>query len=319
MSFVGRQRFLCLLCQSRSFSTRYRRLAEEPTKAATAVPAEKPKKFIPASPLEDAPRSYGKRLEKFTPKPLSRPIGLPYPPEPGQNTGTDLRTMKQRRDDFVNINKHLEKREMLKNKFSRPYFRDWGNLNFHKGKTFIAPPRPFKGDLSLYFPNLYGQTLLKTDRTPRDTTPTLFGKVSVVSIFSSTWAENQANTFISPDHNPGLTKVLEENQDRSQLVRVNIEEDGLKAMLIKLFIGGLRKRIGEANWDKYFIVRRGASDEIREGIGLLNGRVGYTYLLDSQCRIRWAGSGLSEDHEREGLVKGLVRLLNEEKKTAAKV
>ncbi|KAI1281040.1 ATP10 protein-domain-containing protein [Xylaria sp. FL0933] len=314
---------LCRLCQSRTFSTSYRRLAQQaaksspkpPTNAAASKDAPPPPKFVAPSPLADAPRSYGKRVEEFTPTPLSRPIGLPYPPEAGQNTGIDSRTLKQRRDDFVNYDKHLERREYLKNKISRPYFRDWGNLQFHKGKTFIAPPRLFKGELSLFFPNLYGRTLSKTDKEPRDTTPVLRGRVSVVSVFSSLWAENQCNTFVSKESNPAFEQILAGSGGRAQHVRVNIEEDPLKALLVRLWMWNLRKQVGgEENYGRYFLVRKGVSDEIREGIGLLNSKVGYTYLLDSDCRIRWAGSGHSEDHEREGLIKGIERLLLEESK-----
>jgi ATPase complex subunit ATP10 len=73
---------------------------------------------VPAAPdvdeaLARAPKSYGKKLEQFTPIPLSRPIGLNYPPSPGQNTGIDPRTLKQRRDDFVDYSKHLERRKEL--------------------------------------------------------------------------------------------------------------------------------------------------------------------------------------------------------------
>lgn len=327
MSFARRPRLLCLLCQSRAFSISYRLLAKQgasarkatttntqSTKAATTTTSSPaPPKILPDSPLADAPRAYGKRVEKFTPKPLSRPIGMPFPPQPGENTGIDRRTLKQRRDDFVNYEKHLKRREELKSKISRPYFRDWGNLQFHKGKTFIAPPRPFKGDLSLFFPNLYGQTLLKSDRNPRDTTPTLQGKISVVSVFSSVWAENQAKSFVAKESNPELDSILEQNKDVAQRIWINIEENTMKAWLIKLFIGSIRSRIGEPNWGRYFVVRRGVSDDIRESIGLLNSSVGYVYLVDSECRIRWAGSGPSEDHEREGLIKGVQRLLDEAK------
>ncbi|KAI1759740.1 ATP10 protein-domain-containing protein [Hypoxylon sp. FL1150] len=333
MSLTRRPRLLCLVCQlsqPRAFSTSYRLLAEHNSTAAkttnkqasdskaqttTATPpnAPKPPKIISPSPLEDAPRAYGKRVEEFTPKPLSRPIGMPSPPQPGENTGIDSRTLKQRRDDFVNYEKHLERREQLKSKISRPYFRDWGNLQFHKGKTFIAPPRPFKGDLSLFFPNLHGQTLLKSDREPRDTTPVLQGKISVISVFSGLWAENQAKTFVSKESNPALEHVLEEYKDIAQRVWINVEENMMKAWLIKMFQGGIRKQIGEPNWDRYFVVRRGVSDDIRENIGVLNSSVGYVYLVDSECRIRWAGSGPSEDHEREGLVKAVQRLVDEEK------
>ncbi|KAI0486224.1 ATP10 protein-domain-containing protein [Xylaria cf. heliscus] len=325
---------LCRLCQSRAFSTSYRHLTSQPTKSTptpTPTPTPKPAanaatssaaappKFVAPSPLANAPRSYGKRVEEFTPTPLSRPIGLPYPPEAGQNTGIDLRTWKQRRDDFVNYDKHLERREYLKDKISRPYFRDWGNMQFHKGKTFIAPPRLFKGDLSLFFPNLRGRTLVKADAAPRDTTPALRGRVSVVSVFSSLWAENQCKTFVSRASNPALDQLLADSAGRAQHVRINVEEDPLKAFLVRLWMGSLRRQAGaEENHARYFLVRKGVSDEIREAVGLLNSKVGYTYLLDAECRIRWAGSGPSEDHEREGLVKGLQRLLLEDEANVKK-
>jgi ATPase complex subunit ATP10 len=201
-------------------------------------------------------------------------------------------------------------------KLSRPYFRDWGNLQYHEGKSFIAPPRLFKAELSLYFPNLYGETIVKGDNIPRDTTPVLEGKATVVSIFSSQWAQQQADSFISEKANPALHQVLKESGDLAQIVRVNYEDNAGKAWLIRLFMGSLRRRFPERDWNKYFLVRRGITDHIRESIGLLNSRVGYTYLVDQHCRIRWAGSGPSQEVEREDLAKGLDRLVDGIKKEA---
>lgn len=95
----------CLLCQWRSFTTTYRRWDQ---KKETPSPA-------PETPsvLDEAPRASGKRVESFTPKPLDRAIGLPHPPRAGENSGIDSRTLKQKRDDFVDWDKHLEKRKKL--------------------------------------------------------------------------------------------------------------------------------------------------------------------------------------------------------------
>ncbi|KAK4099766.1 hypothetical protein N658DRAFT_498009 [Parathielavia hyrcaniae] len=313
------------LRQWRTFSISYRRLADKPP-GSPAAPSTDSKQTpgpppgpvgsgddgLAQGPLAHAPRSYGKKLTEFTPTPLARPIGMNYPPSAGENTGTDNRTLKERHADFTNYDKHLKRREYLKNKISRPYFRDWRNLQFHEGKTFLSPPRPFRADLSLYFPNLHGRTIANGPAAKAaDTTPILEGRASVVSVFSGMWAETQARSFTAPDQSPALHEAVRASGGRAQLVQVNVEEDMLKAWLIRLFMGSLRRRVGREGWDKYFIVRRGISDEIRESIGLLNAKVGYTYLVDHQCRIRWAGSGTAEPEERLGLVKGVQRILSE--------
>lgn len=56
------------------------------------------------------------------------------------------------------------------------------------------------------------------------------------------------------------------------------------------------------------MVRRGLTDELRMDIGFINRRVGYVYLVDWDCKIRWAGSGNAEAEEREGLVNAVKRL-----------
>ncbi|OAA82140.1 ATPase assembly factor ATP10, mitochondria [Akanthomyces lecanii RCEF 1005] len=306
---------LCARCQwHRSFTATAAPLAARPEKPAAGASMD-PQAEI-AGPAIEAPRSYGKRFDGvFTPKPLPRPIGMPLPPRPGENTGIDSRTREQRKKDFADWDKHLARRKELTAQLSRPYFRDWNNLKYHDGKSFIAPPRLFKAEFSLFFPNLYGQTILKTDKEPRDTTPLLAGKASIVSVFSSQWAESQADSFTAAKANPELQAILKQHGGGSggdglaQVVRVNYEDNAGKAWLVRLFMGSLRRRFPEHEWDKYFLVRRGITDHIRECIGLLNTKVGYTYLVDQHCRVRWAASGNSNPEEMEGLNRGLVRLV----------
>lgn len=51
--------------------------------------------------------------DDFKPFPLRHPLGFAYPPQKGENTGKDSRTLGQRRADLVNEEKHLQRRSQL--------------------------------------------------------------------------------------------------------------------------------------------------------------------------------------------------------------
>lgn len=180
-----------------------------------------------------------------------------------------------------------------------------------RGKSFFAPTRLFKADKALFFPNLIGRTLDGRDEV--DTTPLLRGKISVVAVYSSRWGEKQAMTFMD-----GLEEREEfKNAKKVQRIDINVEENPAKLLILKFFLGSLRKQVPEERHGKYFIVSKGITDEIREATGLWNSKVGYIFLVDAACRIRWAASGDARPDEKEVLPWGVKKLSDELEKVQA--
>ncbi|KAL8676551.1 MAG: hypothetical protein Q9186_006946 [Xanthomendoza sp. 1 TL-2023] len=197
---------------------------------------------------------------------------------------------------------------------AKPYYRDWNRTQFHKGKQFIAPTRIFRADKSLYFPNMVGSTLASPSKSS-DTTAVLRDRISIVSVYSNRWAETQTQTFTSESKNPIIEEMLREDRSRNggtpllQKVGINIEQNWIKALIVRAFMGSVRRQREKEDWGRYFLVRRGVTEEMREALGMANSMVGYTYLVDWECRIRWAGSAEAERGEGDGLVAGLRRLV----------
>lgn len=192
------------------------------------------------------------------------------------------------------------------------------NMQYQKGKTFVAPPKPFRADRALYFPNVHGRTLASMRAS--DTTPLLQNRLSIVSVFSSAWAERQVGSFVDGKQNPGLDEMLRADGGGGGggaavgLVDVNVEEGWMKALLVRLFAPLIRRKVPRERHPRYFLIRKGLSDDLKDAIALLNRKVGYVYLVDGECKIRWAGSGVATAEEKESMVHCLRRLLLETKK-----
>lgn len=176
--------------------------------------------------------------------------------------------------------------------------------------------RLFKNDRALYFPNMYGVTLA-SPKVAQNTTTMLRGRISVVNLFSSVWAEGQVATFTGPKLNPGLVETLASGRDLVQRVDINLEENRMKAWLVKMFMWRMRGKLPKEQHSRYFLVQKGLTESLKEAIGMMNSKVGYVYLVDSECRIRWAGSGPAEAVELDALNAGVRKLIAERKSDLA--
>lgn len=160
---------------------------------------------------------------------------------------------------------------------------------------------------------MWGSTLSEKGDGPdkgRDTTPILKGKISVVGIQSGRWAEEQVDTFLGAKSNPEIQELLRDGV--CQRADINVQDNWMRALFV--FTSVLKKQTPKEQWGRYFRVMlardvgRGLTEDIRDAMGFLNSQVGYVYLLDAQCRIRWAGSGHAWPGETESLNAGIRRL-----------
>jgi mitochondrial ATPase complex subunit ATP10 len=194
--------------------------------------------------------------------------------------------------------------------FKTPYYQDRLRIaKYHGGKSFIANPRIWKKDVSLFFPNIVGRTLASSD--PNSIVPALTGKVTVVSISTSVWADEQTKTFTSVKVNPALEKVIAESNGKAQMAYINLEDKIERRWLLWSFLWRLRKMVPEADHERYFIVSKTLPINFRAQMGWINKEVGYVYLVDQHCKIRWVGSAFATQEERDSLVKGLTRLIDD--------
>jgi ATPase complex subunit ATP10 len=106
----------CLSCHFRraGYQVIARRYNGNRNGVKDAVTSSKPSTEASGHPQDTESGSGSPKEEgEFTPLVLDRPIGLIYPPQEGQNTGIDTRSIKERRDDFVDYQKHVQRRKEL--------------------------------------------------------------------------------------------------------------------------------------------------------------------------------------------------------------
>ena len=188
---------------------------------------------------------------------------------------------------------------------SKSQFAEIYNFRDTFGKAWIAPKAYFRSDKALYMPNFCGRTLTNSDQT--GTTATLAGKLSIVRIFTAITGERQADSYFyvpsgTPENHDTLhAAAVSVPEDGFQVVDINIPENFAKEFIVKLFIGKIKNQFQNPDRaNRYFIAnRKGVSKELKAAIHLENKYAGYVYVVDKDCKIRWAACGHALDEERD--------------------
>lgn len=186
--------------------------------------------------------------------------------------------------------------------FARPYFRDYTYMKYAKGKMWVANTRLWKKEVSLWMPNVWGRDW---EGEAQPSVGICQGKVTVVCFVSRQWAADQVRTFVDEE----ALGMVKGSNGLAQVLDIVVEEAGLFRMVLWLYRERIRRNY-DGRFQKYLMMK-GMKDGIRDVLGMMNHKTGYVYLVDSDCRIRWAGSGDATAEEKAAFKTGLQRLISE--------
>jgi len=113
-------------------------------------------------------------------------------------------------------------------------------------------------------------------------------------MLSTTMSEEHAKSFTAP------ALETHESHPLFRFVQINLQENLLKGFLVSMFLTSIRTRT-PAHLQPTYLVSRQNMEYLREPLGMLNKHIGYVYLVDENCKVRWAGCGFAMDEESVAL------------------
>ncbi|CAE6421646.1 hypothetical protein ACGC1H_001847 [Rhizoctonia solani] len=217
---------------------------------------------------------------------LSRPLGVDEIPS------ALPKSWNAKREELLDRDKHMEKRRHLVKQVARGYFHDFHKLKHHGGKMWIAPRVLIREDKALYFPDVKGVSL--DNRSTVHTTTACTGRITLLSVLSTKISELHAQSFA--EH------TLEQHKGNKnfQYMQINLQENLLKSWLVSLSLSSLRSTVPPEFQPTYLLSSQNM-EYLRVPLGMENKHIGYTYLLDDNLKVRWAGCGFARPEESEAL------------------
>ncbi|KAI8142118.1 ATPase assembly factor ATP10 [Fennellomyces sp. T-0311] len=198
---------------------------------------------------------------------------------------------KQKLRDLTDYDKafaaHAAERKHLVEEATKSYFADAHEMRKHGGKMYHASDKLIKAEKAGYMPDFEGINL---EKKPVHTTDLLAGKVSLMSFVYAKYGEAHVNSFNEP-----FLQHFKENP-KVQLVEVNVQENLMKQWLLRAFVPSIRRNLPDERKDNYVLLLKDIS-RVRKMLDMSNQYIGYVYLVDEQCRIRWTAHGIATEQE----------------------
>lgn len=262
---------------------------------------------------------FSKQLTSTLPKApkveVLTPIGQKTPPRADENTG-DHRTVSQKYRDMMDKQKNKQRQHELEYELSKSGMYELKTWEFTKGKLFHAPQHEFSAAESLYFPNFACEDLSSAQVGPHISLASrLRGKLSVVRCFTSQLAEKESRKFFQAE--PGLNYLDDYAQflqrySNAQIVDVNVVQNMAKGLIVRLFKFSIKLSLPKQRQDCYFIAPKSLIPlKVRDLIKFDNSYVGFVYVVDRNCKVRWACCGVPTEDEIATLWRVLDSLSKE--------
>jgi ATPase complex subunit ATP10 len=189
---------------------------------------------------------------------------------------------------LVNYDKHLAKRKQLVAEIMTSYWQDVKDMGRTRGKFWAMPTRLIRAERALYMPNFHGKVL--RDMSSSDTIEAVsHSGVSILCLYTTGLGQIHCNTY------------FEQLSSETPRIDVHVQENPLKALLARVFLGSERKKRTAEAQARYFFVGERLAPEMKADIAMVNVLSGFVYLLDQRGRIRWAACGRASEEEKKAL------------------
>ncbi|KAF8068725.1 ATP10 protein-domain-containing protein, partial [Lyophyllum atratum] len=233
--------------------------------------------------------------------PLARPLGVTERPT------TLLKTQTQKMKELItDSGARMAQRRHLIKEVGKGYYYDMNMTRKHGGKTWIANKALIREDKALYLPNMKGKSIDTSEE--KNTTTMCYGRITVLAMLGTRMSEVHVKGFVDPTITRYAAHPL------FQYIQVNLQENLLKSLLVKLYINSLRGVV-PAHLQPTYLVSSQNVEYVRDPLGMTNSKVGYVYLIDENLKIRWGGCADATPEEAMSLETCTGVLLKRAEKT----